>query len=171
VKGSRGLSQATCSVFVQGVLFLEINLGGTVKAKQQETSAVAVESPTKEGRSVLDAGEESFRSCQIIPVLNLLLDQNMHFKPPAIREFVYHGPVDALLQSMRERRGGPDGIPKDAADFVEWLRTPANAKRVRQAQILVSFPPFPRREGVQMIRVERAESADQYQKLVDGVRV
>lgn len=139
-----------------------------MKAKQQETSTVAVESPTKEGRSVFDVGEESFRSC--IPALNLLLDQNMHLKPPAIREFVYHGPVDALLQSMRARQG-PDGIPTDAADFCAWLRTPANSKRVRQAQILVSFPPFPRREGVQMIKIERAESPDQYQKLVDGVRV
>jgi hypothetical protein len=142
-----------------------------VKAtSEKQKSAVAVETMTEEERAHYEAGVEGMRAGNLIPVLQLILDQNAHLKPPAITEFVFHGPVEHLLQLMRAKRG-PDGIPVDAADFVAWLKIPANAKRVRQAQILVSFPPLPRREGVQMIRVERAENPDQYQRLIDGVRV
>ena len=141
-----------------------------MKATEKEKSTVVVEPMTPEERAVFDAGVEGMRSGNVIPVLQLLLDTNAHLRAPAITEWSFHGPVDDLLQFMRAKRG-PDGIPVDGADFVKWLRTPANAKKVRQAGILVSFPPLPRREGVQMIRVERAGDPNQYQPLVDGVRV
>jgi hypothetical protein len=141
-----------------------------VKASEKETSTVAVEPLTKEERDIYEAGVEGMRSGKVIPVLNLLLDQFLHHKPPSITEWSYHGPVEKLLDLMRERRG-PDGIPTDAADFVTWLRTPENAKKVRAAQILVTFPPHPRNGKEVMVKIERACSPTEYSRLVDGVRV
>ena len=139
-----------------------------MKAREQEKSIV-VETLTKEERAVYEAGVEGMRSGNVIPVLNLLLDSNLHFPPPAIRTWCYHGPVEKLLALMRERRG-PDGIPTDAADFVAWLRTPENARRVRAEQILVTFPPHPRNGKDLMIKIERATSPNEYSRLIDGVR-
>jgi hypothetical protein len=122
---------------------------------EKETSAVAAET-TNEGHVIEEA-------------LQLLLDQNAHLKAPALTEFVFHGPAEHLLQLMRAKR--PDGLPADAAALVTWLKAPLNWKKVRDAQILVTFPPLPRREGVQMIKVERATAPDQYTRLVDSQRV
>src|ERR1700730_4032264 len=125
---------------------------------------------SKESRDIYEAGVEGMRSGNIIPVLNLLLDQNTHHRPPSIDEWIYCGPVEKLLDLMRERRG-PDGIPTEAVDFVRWLRTPENAKKVRAAQILVTFPPHPRNGEEVMVKIERAKSPTEYSRLVDGVRV
>jgi hypothetical protein len=127
---------------------------------------------SKEDRAFFAAGEESFRSCGIIPALNKLLDQFNHHKPAPITSFRFHGPSETLYQLLKEQNGGIlDGLPESADALVAWLKVNANARRVRQERILVSFPPLPRRAGVEMIRVERAENPDQYQPLVDGVRV
>lgn len=141
-----------------------------MKASEKEKSAVAVETMTKEERAVFDEGVEGMRSGKVIQVLNLLLDQYLHHKPPSITEWSFFGPAEKLLDLMRERRG-PDGIPVDAVDFVAWLKVPVNAKRVRAAGILVGFPPHPRNATTILVKLERAVNPDQYQPLVDGVRV
>jgi hypothetical protein len=94
----------------------------------------------------------------VIPRLNQLLDQFKKFPPPAITTFSFHGPVEKLLALLRQY--GPDGLPEDGDALVAWLKVPANAKRVRESEILISFPPW---QGKTMIRVERAASADEYQ--------
>ncbi len=140
------------------------------RVSEKEKSTVAVETLTKEERAIYDAGVEGFRSCQIIPRMNQLLDQFQHFPPPAIKEWTFHGPVEKLLDLLRER-GGPDGLPADGPDLVRWLRVPENAKKVRAAQILVTFPPHPRNGKEVMIKIERATSPGEYSRLIDGVRV
>jgi hypothetical protein len=148
---------------VQGVLKCKSNQEEGVKAKQQETSTVAVAPATKQERSVFDAGEESFRSCQIIPRMNELLDQFKHHKPPSITTWSYCGPSEKLFSLLLERNSGaPDGLPDSADAMVAWLQVNANAKRVRAAQILISFPPHPRNGKEVMVRMERAETVDEY---------
>lgn len=125
-----------------------------MKVSEKETSAVAVETMPNEGNMIEEA-------------LQLLLDQNAHQKM-TMTEFVFHGPVEILYQLMHAKR--PDGLPADAAALVSWFRVPANQRRLKAAQIFVSFPPLPRREGVVMVRLERG-TPDSYQRRIDGVLV
>jgi hypothetical protein len=120
--------------------------------KAPSEKAVAVEM-TNEGKLIEEA-------------ILLLLDQNAHLRPPT--EFVFHGPVEDLLQLMRAKR--PDGLP-DADGLVAWIKAPLNWKKLRDSQIICTFPELPRRAGVQMIKVEKATTPDQFTRLIDGVRV
>jgi hypothetical protein len=123
-----------------------------VNTIEKETS-VAVETMTDEGTMIVEA-------------FDLLLDQNAHHT--SMKEFSFHGPVERLYQLMLAKR--PDGLP-DVAGLVAWLKTPLNWKRLRDAQIILTFPPLPVRKGVTMVKLERATSPDQYTRLIDGQRV
>jgi hypothetical protein len=133
-----------------------------VKTETKE-KPVAVETLTKEARSVCDTGEESFRSCEIIPRMNQLLDQFKHHQPPSITEWSFFGPSEKLLSLLlAQNEGVPDGLPEDAESLVAWLKVPSNARRVRAAQILISFPPHPRNATTILVRLERAATVDEY---------
>jgi hypothetical protein len=136
-----------------------------VKASSEKSTAVVVqpEKMSPEERSVYDVGVEGFRSCQIIPRMNELLDQKKHHRPPSINEWTFCGPAKDLMALLLERNSGiPDGLPLDADSLVAWLRVPANAKRVRASQILISFIPHPRNGKEVIVRLERAASVDEY---------
>jgi hypothetical protein len=134
-----------------------------VKTSEKEKATVAVDPKTKEARSVFDVGEESFRSCQIIPRMNELLDQFKHHRPPSITTWSFHGPSQKLHQLLIERNGGAsDGLPENADGLVAWLQVPVNGKKVRAEQIHISFPPHPTNGKEVMVRLERAATVDEY---------
>lgn len=134
-----------------------------------QNSASATMAP--EQRSGFDADVEGRHTSNIIPVMDLLLNQFHHFKPPAMRDWVFAGPAEDLLVLMRKQRG-PDGLPEDAVALTTFLKT--NSKKLRaEADILVSFFPNPRKRlypdsknpdphAEPLVRIERVTSAEDH---------
>jgi hypothetical protein len=116
---------------------------------------------------------ETDRRIAIISSLNILVDAPQRENPRSQFPWSYAGPPDALLSTMKSVWTSP-GLPKDAAELVQWCQS--NYRALRAAGLLVSFPKHPQsgpgRERPDLIRVERAdaENPDQYIPLIDGVR-
>lgn len=98
----------------------------------------------------------------VIPVLNKLLNQNAHYPPPSLTSWSCCCSADHLLGLMREQNGGNEGLSSTGDDLISWLKVPANARKVREAQILISFPPHPRTGERNLVRLERAETPTEY---------
>ena len=106
----------------------------------------------------------------IVGSLKNLLNSRKNWKPPL--EFSFFGPCDDLLQRMRDVSEDEDGFPKTGEELAHWLKTPANAKLVRDAQVAIEFPPDPRRLSHEngkiperiYVRVERALALPQNHK-------
>lgn len=114
------------------------------------------------------SSNRSFRTVQIIPVLEALASQFSNLQPPHFAwDWTFFGPPDALLKFMVEKRSGvTDGLPLNGADLLAFLQDHAVARKIRQdGKIRVSIEPSPRaKRGEQalMIRVEKiAVAADQ----------
>jgi hypothetical protein len=101
----------------------------------------------------------------LIDCMNSMLDQNKHVKPPAINTWSCCAPADKVLLWLVER-GLPAGLFKNGVEMVSFLRAPANLRKLREAQVQLSFPPAPWVDKtLVLIRVERAENPNSYRPL------
>jgi hypothetical protein len=103
----------------------------------------------------------------VIPMLELLLDQNMH-KPAGVgTSWSYFGPAEALLQMLVEKNGGKAGLPADGEQLLRFLQTPAINRTMRREHLIwCTFPPAPQSSryeaSVPMLRIERVTNPDEF---------
>jgi hypothetical protein len=101
----------------------------------------------------------------LIDCMNSMLDQNRHVKPPAINTWSCCAPADKVRLFLIDF-GLPADVFKDGAELVSFLRAPANLRKLREAQVQLSFPPAPWVDKtLVLIRVERAENPNSYRPL------
>jgi hypothetical protein len=133
-----------------------------LKTENENPAKPPLASPEKETREI--------RRSAIVSVLNVLVNQLHAENPRSQFSWSFHGPIDALLLLMRARWTSV-GLPEDADALAKWLQSPENYKALRDAGLLVAFPPHPRNGPEIMVKVERDEHPGQYQRMVDGTRV
>jgi hypothetical protein len=97
---------------------------------------------------------------RVADAINQLLDTNKNAPPPGNTSWGCTAPASDVLKWMIER-GLPGGLFTSSDELVAFLKAPANAKIIREAQILVSYPAW---VGKTLIRLSRAESRDQYHR-------
>jgi len=77
-------------------------------------------------------------------------------------EFTFSGPVDDLLQRMK-KVSGPKGLPETGDQLAEWVKSPPNARLIRQAGVRIELlQKFCKRDGA-FISLERALALPEHQ--------
>jgi hypothetical protein len=90
----------------------------------------------------------------IVASFQKLLDSRKTARFPNF-EFTYSGPVDDLLDRMK-KVSGPKGLPETGDQLVEWVKSPPNARLIRQAGVLIELPEKFCNRNCMFIRLERA---------------
>jgi hypothetical protein len=127
--------------------------------KAQIIDALKLTTEAVKGFAGVPKVEESVLTItRVVEALSKLLDTNKHLPPPANTDWSCNAPASEVLKWMIAR-GLPADLFASGEALVTFLRAPSNAKTLREAQILVAYPPW---VGKTLVRLSRAESRTQY---------
>jgi hypothetical protein len=90
----------------------------------------------------------------IVASFQKLLDSRKTAKFPNL-DFSFLGPAEDLLKRMREA-SGEKGLPETADQLVDWVKSPPNARLIRQAGVAVELPEKFCNRKCTFVRLERA---------------
>jgi len=104
----------------------------------------------------------------IITSFQKLLDSRKTPRFPN-EEFTFSGPVDDLLQRMK-KVSGPKGLPETGDQLAEWVKSPPNARLIRQAGVRIELPEKFCNRNCTFISLERAIAIPEHQTIRKTLR-